>query len=214
MRGGLGAQARLLTGLTGRHRLPAVVELHDEEDTCTLVTARPPGPTWREAYGPRPGRALDRITTAAVCATAVTLAEALTELHLTGHAHRAAGPDTVVVDPRRRLTALRDGGLTALPRTVPDGPADHRAPEQTVGADTAGGPDTAVDVYRFAALLYATLTGYPPDRPPLPVGASCPDVPQALDDLLLCGLNADPALRPAGLEPFAAELRRMGGGMR
>ncbi|GAA3246695.1 serine/threonine protein kinase [Dactylosporangium siamense] len=214
VRAGLSAQARLLTGLAGRHHLPAVVALHDEEGTRTLITARPPGPTWREAYGPRPGRALDRITTAAVCATAVSLAEALTALHRTGHAHRATGPDTVVVDPRRRRAALRDGGLAALPRTVPDGPAEHRAPEQAVAADTAGGPDTAVDVYRFAALLHATLTGHPPQWPPLPVRATCPDLPQSLDDLLLLGLNADPALRPAGLEPFAAELRRVGGGAR
>ena len=168
LRTGLRDQARLLRALSGGGRLPRVVHSDDE----ALVTVHPGGSTWRDAFGPRPGRAPDRVTAAVMCASAVHLAEALGDLHRHGHAHRAVGPETIAVLMRPTPRAmLRDGGRAALPVLVDEGPPEYRAPEQTYAALAPAEPAPATDVYRFAALLYATLTGHPPTAMPVPPAA-------------------------------------------
>jgi len=203
LRTGLQEQARLLRALAGKRGLPRVV--HSDDDT--LVTAHPGGSTWREAFGPRPGRTPDRVTAALMCASAIPLAEALEELHRHGHTHRAVGPETVVVlmgsSPR---AMLRDGGRVALPAIVDEGPPEYRAPEQTYIALAPGEPSPATDVYRYAALLYATLTGHPPTAMPVPLRAALPDIPATLDDLVLRCLREHPGQRPDRTDVFVGAL--------
>jgi hypothetical protein len=70
----------------------------------------------------RPGAAatapLDRLTAAATLAAAGTLCTALAELHRHGQAHRALGPDAVLLLDRYRRAVPRDLGLAGFAPTV------------------------------------------------------------------------------------------------
>lgn len=85
------------------------------------------------------------------------------------------------------------------------------APEVLDGSAADGG---AVDTYGLAALAYFGLTERPPfpeeratvlEEQPQPVSAFRPDLPDAVDDLVMRGLRTDPGERPVGPGAFAAE---------
>lgn len=206
-RAALRAQARLLASMEGIADVPRLLDVHEEVDATTVVTAQPPGPTWRERYGPR-SAPLDRIVAAGALAAAVPLCSTLAELHRRGHSHRALTPDAILLVDRSRRAVLRDIGLAALPPTAGEGPSASRAPEQAhpLGRGAVPGPRT--DVYQIANILYHTMTGHPPTGASSPpVRATNPDVPQRLDELLRMALDADPLRRPRDIGRFVAALR-------
>jgi hypothetical protein len=206
-RAALRAQARLLASLEGIADVPRLLDVHEEADTTTVVTAQPAGPAWRERYGPR-GAPLDRIVAATALAAAVPLCTTLAELHRRGHSHRALTPDTILVVDRSRRAVLRDIGLAALPPAAGEGPAAYRAPEQAHPLGRGAVPGARTDVYQIAGILYHTMTGHPPTgASSAPVRATNPDVPQRLDELLRMALDADPRRRPRDIGRFVAALR-------
>ena len=85
------------------------------------------------------------------------------------------------------------------------------APEQLEGSTVDG---EAVDTYGLAALAYFALAERPPfpeeraailGERPRPVSAFRPDLPDAVDELVMRGLDRDPEERPDGPGAFAAE---------
>jgi|SoiMethySBSTD1v2_1073268.scaffolds.fasta_scaffold22912_2 hypothetical protein len=202
LRDGLGVQADLLSIVAGDRGLPRLVGRHDEAGRTTLVTELPAAPSWRDGFGPG-GRSapLDRLTAAATLAAAGTLCAALAELHRHGQAHRALGPDTVLLLDRYRRAVPRDLGLAGFTPTAGEGPGIYRAPEQYRAAEPGSGssrlPGPATDVYQTAALIYHTLTGRRPGPAPNPpVRAAVAGFPAGSEGVIAAALAAAPALRP------------------
>jgi hypothetical protein len=203
----LRAQARLLAGLEDAAGAPRLLDVHEEADATTVVTAQPAAPTWRERYGPREVP-LDRITAASALAAVEPLCMTLMELHRRGHSHRALTPESVLLVDRSQRAVLRDIGLAGFPPVSGEGPAAYRATEQAHPLGRGVIPGTRTDVYQVAALLYHTMTGHPPaGAVSPPVRATNPDAPERLDDLLRKALDEDPRRRPRDLGVFIAVLR-------
>lgn len=203
----LRAQARLLAVLEGVAGVPRLLDVHEEADATTVVTAQPAAATWRERYGPRDAP-LDRITAAGALAAAESLCAILMELHRRGHSHRALTPEAVLLVDRPQRVVLRDVGLAGFPPAIGEGPSAYRATEQAHPLARGVVPGRRTDVYQVAAMLYHTMTGHRPAgavSPPLQ--ATNPDVPQRLDDLLRKALDEDPRQRPRDLGRFIAALR-------
>jgi hypothetical protein len=223
LRDGLGVQADLLSIVAADRGLPRLVGRHDEAGRTTLVTELPAAPSWRDGFGPagdtaggsggasvnRSGGALDRLTAAAALAAALPLCGALAELHRHGQAHRAIGPDSVLLLDRYRRGVPRDLGLAGFRPESGEGPGIYRAPEQyRAGPESGRPPGPVTDVYQVAALIYHTLTGRRPGPAPNPpVRAAVAGFPAGPDGVIAAALAAAPALRPAGMAPLADALR-------
>ncbi|MFG1873927.1 hypothetical protein ACGFIV_03710 [Sphaerisporangium sp. NPDC049003] len=204
----LRAQAELLTTMSGAHRLPRLLAVHESPQAITTASELPAGPTWREAFGPG-AVPLDRLTVAAVLAAAARLCEPLAELHRRGHSHRVLGPDAIVMAGRSYEPALRDIGLAAWPPLPGEGPDGYRAPEQVRVGPHVPAPGSHTDVYQLAAIVYHTVTGYPPapgGSPP--VRATVRGFPSSLDDLLARALDPDPRRRPERIRGLGTALSR------
>ena len=149
------------------------------------------------------------------------IASALHYLAAEGVVHLDVKPSNIVMGGPPRLidfsVARRVEDAAAL--RVPIGTDAYMAPEQ---CEPDGRLGPAADVFGLAATLYTGLTGqrpYPPcaDRWPQLTTAPAPlprRTPPALADVLLAGLDRDPASRPTArdlataLEPLVAALPR------
>ncbi|MBX3468511.1 MAG: serine/threonine protein kinase [Planctomycetes bacterium] len=161
-----------------------------------------------------------------------TVARAIEHAHTRGVLHRDLKPGNVLVD-RTGTPLVTDFGLarevdprlsaTALSRSGASlGTPGYWPPEQAYGRLADIGPRS--DVYALGATLYALLTGQPPyeapsivelmgrmTAPPTPPSALRPEVPPALDAVVLRALAAEPAERHAtagALADALAECRR------
>lgn len=160
---------------------------------------------------------------------ATKLAGALASAHAAGVLHRDLKPDNVLLaedgDPR-----LTDFGLTrdldpSMSQTrlsksgVCMGTPGYWPPELAHGLREQVCP--ATDVYGLAAILYAMLSGQPPqgvpgnlmeafanlEQPVPPISSRRQDVPAWLDDLLQRALSAAPAQRPSSVLELIDALR-------
>lgn len=189
---------------------PDVVTVHDagvEGRTGYVVMALVPGRDLGRLVaedGPLPVAEAARIGS--------RVAGALGAAHEAGIVHRDIKPGNVIVDGDR-VTVVDFGiasmegaqaGLTAIGTVI--GTAQSMAPEQAEGRPTS----SATDVYALGCLLTTLLTGAPPfegetplavlrrhvtDAPPS-LRARRPEVPPALDSMVLAMLAKDPAARP------------------
>ncbi len=154
-------------------------------------------------------------------------AEAVHHAHARGILHRDLKPANILIDAavRRHVSDFGlarpvegDSALTHTGALV--GTPAYMAPEQ---ADRAGGAlTTATDVYGLGAVLYALLTGRPPqaaaslaetlDRvrhtPPEPPSRLNRRVPRDLEWICLKCLEKDPRRRYDGARDLADDLRR------
>ena len=144
---------------------------------------------------------------------ATQLCDALHYAHERGIVHRDLKPSNLMITPDGRLK-LTDFGiakdldataLTATGRTI--GTAAYMAPEQIRGT-----PEIShkTDLYALGIVLYQMLTGETPfqgttavvlmhahmNQPPPKVSDKIPEIPKALDELILALMAKRPADRP------------------
>jgi serine/threonine-protein kinase len=169
-----------------------------------------------------PGRSLERLLredgalpVARACAIAAEVSGALAAAQVAGVVHRDIKPANVMVQPDGHVKVL-DFGIARLQDastlTVEGvlGTAAYMAPERARGERA----DSRADVYSLGCLLYAMLAGEPPfgttdapailarhqtDAPPS-LRARRPEVPAALDALVLRMLEKEPSRRPSAGE--------------
>lgn len=162
---------------------------------------------------------LDRLLSAAII-----VGEALGYVHRLGMVHRDLTPRNILVTPQGTPKVM-DFGLVQLTETSRAltrtgftlGTPQYMAPEQATGEPTGA----ATDLYAFGAVLYRTATGvaafdadndqavlyqhvYGSVTPPREIN---PQVPAALERLIMSLLEKDPAKRPTSGWAVADALR-------
>jgi len=157
---------------------------------------------------------------------------ALEEAHAQGVIHRDLKPANIMLVDRRGeldLVKVCDFGIAKsnslqgsqsnsmlTVRGFVCGTPEYMAPEQARGEAVDG----RTDLYAAAVILYQLITGQVPftasspvgvlsqhlDRPPPAPRVKRPDIPRALDLLILRGLEKEPANRPQTATAFRQEL--------
>ena len=157
---------------------------------------------------------------------------ALSHAHRNGVVHRDVSPGNILVDADGTVKLTDFGRAKALagPRSTQAGEAMgsvyYASPEQLKGLPTV---DERADVYSLGAVLYELVTGRPMfdadslydvmiaqiEQAPPPPAEIRPDIPPALNDLILTALSKDPARRFPSAEAFLDALepirRTLGG---
>jgi tRNA A-37 threonylcarbamoyl transferase component Bud32/tetratricopeptide (TPR) repeat protein len=157
------------------------------------------------------------------------VARALSYSHERAVVHRDIKPDNVLLSGgaavvtdfgiAKAISAARTdqdaGSLTQLGTSV--GTPAYMSPEQAAGDPNV---DHRADIYSLGCMAFELLTGQPPfsNRPPARILAAHiseappqltvlrPDVPPALDQLVMQCLEKDPALRPQSGQEIVASL--------
>ncbi len=143
-----------------------------------------------------------------VLATAAALGQALDGLHRQGMVHGDVQPATVAVGAAGRPVLIGLGIRTVVTRVNPqaawlDATRGFRPPEGRTD------PTPAADLYGLAALTYYLLVGRPPhaegavDAP----SAIRPQLPAALDQVMLRALSPDPRERYRSAGELVAAVR-------
>jgi serine/threonine-protein kinase len=150
-----------------------------------------------------------------------------------GYAHRAGlvhcdiKPHNMIVTPDARLKVTDFGIARALSTIQPDERADvvwgspqYFSPEQATGE----APSPASDVYSLGIVLYEVLTGALPftaptseelarmhlEAAPIPPSEYVPDIPSALEQIVLKVLSKEPAARYRTADQLGRVLLRFG----
>jgi serine/threonine protein kinase len=152
---------------------------------------------------------------------------ALEAAHAIGIVHRDLKPDNVIVTARGHAKVL-DFGIAKLTRAHPGavaprtatgivlGTPEYMAPEQVEG----GTPDARSDLYAVGVMLYELLTGKRPFagtdwdvmrahllEAPRPPRSLRPDLPQVIEDVILCALAKRPEDRYESAAAMSKALR-------
>ncbi|MFG3050267.1 protein kinase [Kitasatospora sp. NPDC048239] len=157
-------------------------------------------------------------------AVAAQLCGALAAVHAVPVVHRDLKPSNVMVRDDGRTVLLDLGIATALDTDatrltltgVPIGSPAYMAPEQALAATA----DPRSDLYALGCLLHEMLAGEEPfraptalgvlrrhvDEPPTPLRELRPEVPEALERLVLDLLAKQPAERPADAQQVYGRL--------
>ncbi len=205
---------------------PNVVPLYaagEEDGTVYIVTRWVEGTelgSLIHSEGPlAPGRA---------ARAAAQIAAALEVAHEKGLVHRDVKPSNVIMTPEDHVY-LTDFGLAKRADTQPGltavdqmlGTVDYVAPEQIEGSE----PDARGDIYSLGCLLFEMLTGEPPfagqkggmAKMWAHVNAEVPsarerrpEVPAALEDVILSAMAKAPETRPTAAV-FRADVLRAAG---
>lgn len=171
-------------------------------------------------------RVSKRLPDALIALVGMRLARALAHAHAAGVVHRDVKPANVLADWARDTIKLSDFGTAAIVGERSQtrsgavvGSPEYMAHEQLAGA--AVGPPA--DVYALGVTLFELFCGRRPYEAtslgdllraaaaaqPTPLSGLRPDLPPALDHLVMRTLAREPRKRPtaqalaAGLQPFA-----------
>jgi beta-lactam-binding protein with PASTA domain/predicted Ser/Thr protein kinase len=208
---------------------PAIVAVYDTGEDLSGPNGSTPyivmefveGRTLREVLKTEgrlmPRRAMEIV--ADVCA-------ALDFSHRNGIVHRDVKPGNVMITPTGAVKvmdfgiarAVADAGATVTATAAVIGTAQYLSPEQARGENV----DARSDVYSTGCLLYELLTGHPPftgDSPVAvayqhvretarPPSSANPDVPPALDAIVMKALAKNPANRYQTAAEMRADLIR------
>jgi tetratricopeptide (TPR) repeat protein len=153
-------------------------------------------------------------------------ASALQAIHDVGIVHRDIKPDNILLS-RGGLVKVMDFGLAKSESVkmtgtnVVMGTPCYMAPEQA----TAGKVTPQTDVYALGLVFYEMLTGQTVFRDgdilqrqvhemPPPPSEVAPDIPTALDDIILCAVAKDPQQRFPSMNAFVHALRQVSGQQR
>jgi serine/threonine protein kinase len=150
-----------------------------------------------------------------------------------GYAHRAGlvhcdiKPHNMLISKDMRLKVTDFGIARALATIKPGERNDivwgsplYFAPEQAAGE----GPTPASDVYSLGVVLYELLTGTPPftassadelarlhlSARPLPVSEYVPDIPPALEEIVMKVLSKEPSMRYRTADQLGRVLQKFG----
>jgi serine/threonine-protein kinase len=155
------------------------------------------------------------------------LASTLAYLHSQGIVHRDLKPENILVTPDDRLkiadfgTAMLTGARRLTWKHLSDslGTPDYMSPEQVQGARG----DARSDIYSWGVMMYEFLTGRLPfegdnwmavmagklQRTPTPIRQYRPDVPPALEAVVLHAMRRYPENRFASAAELVADLDRL-----
>jgi eukaryotic-like serine/threonine-protein kinase len=150
---------------------------------------------------------------------------ALAAAHRAGLVHRDVKPENVLIG-HGGTVKVADFGLVRAVATAGTtsakvilGTVAYLSPEQVA----TGAADTRSDVYSAGVMFYEMLTGVPPYQGDTPLSVAYrhvnddvpppserqPDIPPALDDLVLRATRRDASERPATAADFLADLGRI-----
>jgi serine/threonine protein kinase/membrane protein implicated in regulation of membrane protease activity len=162
------------------------------------------------------------------------VAEALDYAHAQGVIHRDVKPGNVLMTPASQAGSLgqpilTDFGLATLRRTRATlittigqnvlGTPEYTAPEQALDAQAA---NSQSDIYSLGCILYELVTDHLPfegdsalsialmviSSDPMPPRAHVPDLPAAVERVILCALDKEPKRRFVTARAMVEALRR------
>jgi hypothetical protein len=201
---GLDAQASYLKDRRGRKAFPELISRHRDRYLQIVVVGDSATSSW-SAWSGNGQSPLDPLIVPLALDALAGIADALVELHRSGHAHRILDGESIRVAAAGRRGVLRDVGLAWWPRLPGEG-GQYSAPEQ--GSMSRGWPGPATDVFQLAALLQHSCSGFQPTAGhAIPLKTILPAFPEQLDKLLAEALDPDPGCRPS-MTAFAAGLRQ------
>ena len=204
-------EARAIAGL--RH--PHIVQVFDvgvADDVPYIVMEVARRPSLKERVRS------ERLPVGLIATVGCHIGQALDAAHRRDIIHRDVKPANILeVEPG--VWKLADFGIARIPEstlTLPGqfvGTPAYAAPEAIqIGQST---PET--DVYSLGATLYEACLGSPPygrgglmtpgaladEQPPAPIRQQRPDVPPALEDIILQAVAREPAQRPSASDLIA-----------
>lgn len=199
--------------------LPRILSFgNSSDDTLYQVEERPRGITLQRLIATRGSLDADDLVS-----LGITLASAVGAAHRAGVAHGALSPDDLYVEEASDgalsgFIANWEGeemalALNTLNAAVPEALTRYQAPEQQAVPPRPTTP--ASDVYSLALILYELLTQPLPYRVAneprgelVPARRLNPQVPEAVERVLMRALSSDPVQRPPHGGALASALRQ------
>jgi tRNA A-37 threonylcarbamoyl transferase component Bud32 len=211
-------EARAAASLN-HHNIVSVYDFGEDEGSWFIVMEYVEGRNLRDVI-----RSEGQMDPARAAALGAEVAAALAAAHAQGIIHRDVKPANVLIASDAGTVKVADFGIAraanarqglTMPGTVL-GTATYLSPEQAQGADV----DFRTDVYSLGMVLYEALAGKPPFTGDSPVAVAYqqlsqqapppstknPDVPPALDAIVMKAMSKDPAQRQATAEELREEL--------